>query len=508
VAPETGRWKCTAVCLAGMRWLTVGVSLAVVPVVTPFLLLDVAARRARNKLRVWQMLLTVLVLALVGISSAELARNLLALAILASTPLHRADVRQWVGRGISFGLMALLFVAPLQRVSTLTSWRPVGGATTVTSPGQVLTQRVSRLHTVGPQTAALYTIPPVEVASEVVVDFTVRLADAPMHDMRSLRLGLWWPSDTTPPSAFPSAEFVVSNEWRSVSFTRSLPSSAVGESLTVFMSVDASEPTSLDLTRPLVALVNGGQVLPQLNREGGNRIGLTSGGPNLAGHSVVAAAMLHSVLARSVWHQLWSLVPAMGLVILTGSRAALTALLLAQVLKGLRRLSLGGRSQRRRILTTLAIPVLVLGAGYLLGVVRSPVVDNPGTRLSIWRAAIEAIVAYPQSGLRGQGMDFPEWWQEQEARRGLLEVPPRHAHNWWLHVGSSHGAFALALSLVAASLIAFCGWRRVGPTAVVFLVPFAALGSLDSSLAFSGVLFPMWTGVVYLLNARNQTGRW
>jgi O-antigen ligase len=115
---------------------------------------------------------------------------------------------------------------------------------------------------------------------------------------------------------------------------------------------------------------------------------------------------------------------------------------------------------------------------------------NPISRWDIWQVALQALLAYPLTGLGTQpfisfmaGLDFP---------RHLIAT---HAHNLWLQFGAAYGIPGLLAALWLTGGLLGLAWRWGRWRGLGLVVPVMIMQLFDYTLFYAGVLFPLILGL-------------
>lgn len=246
--------------------------------------------------------------------------------------------------------------------------------------------------------------------------------------------------------------------------------------------------------RVLSAEWTGGEARPAANI---SRLALGYAHPNLLGHSVAAIGVAAIITAPTLLAASVPLGLSALLVLLTGSRAALAALLVVLVAW------VGGKILRRlwrrieflgRVLVVSLFVCSILLAGFGLFRIGADVRWSPvdvgangaseaSGRIAIWRLALSEITRSPLSGAQGT---FAEAWTA--ANPG--DAPVLHAHNGLLDLGVRAGLPGVLAGLVPLILVVSLaiGGRSRSALAVLALL---LLNLLDATYMVPTVLAPL-----------------
>lgn len=220
------------------------------------------------------------------------------------------------------------------------------------------------------------------------------------------------------------------------------------------------------------------------------RWSLGYGQPNLLGHSAATAGAAIAVLAAAPAVQGLGLVAALVLVLQSGSRAALVALVAFVAL-----FVLAGRGRRLKIVLPLAAAAAVLGV-----VVFAPQIaerflsfqdGNSVPRSEIRSTAVAVLEQRPLLGLGAQS--FRSFWAEENA--GWANVAPSHAHNFVLQLAARYGIPGLLAGSAFLLLLARYAWQRRRVRGLLLLVPVLVMNFFDFTLFFPGVLATLLLGI-------------
>lgn len=211
------------------------------------------------------------------------------------------------------------------------------------------------------------------------------------------------------------------------------------------------------------------------------------GHPNLLGHTAALGGLAFAVLPGALTITGLGVTLSLAVVLLAGSRAALAALLVGL----LALLALRARETRAKawcaIAATCMVGTLLVG-GYVMVVGEARVNQGQAPRALIVETAIDAILSEPWSGLGFDPGAFGEFWR---ARNGGRMEPVRHAHNWWLQNGVSHGLPGLAAAVWLSVWLSAIAWRSGRWRGLVLVACVWLLQMADSTLLSWGALLPV-----------------
>lgn len=214
--------------------------------------------------------------------------------------------------------------------------------------------------------------------------------------------------------------------------------------------------------------------------------------PNFLGHTAATIGIGTIALAYAPWVSVVASAAALFVVALTGSRLALLALACA----------IGSLAAIRWHRNGLVAASIVLGA--LISIVllapilnkRLVSVDSTGSvsRLDIWAAAIGDFRAHVLTGTT-EALRVPR--HNEGGTRDANSETIAHAHNFLLELARRHGIWGLFAAIWLAGGLLVISWRsaRWRGFAAVSSILLLQLG--DSTLFYSGVLFPL----IILMNA-------
>lgn len=233
--------------------------------------------------------------------------------------------------------------------------------------------------------------------------------------------------------------------------------------------------------RNLVAFpVGGGQELRPIAEQ---RWELGYGQPNLLGHSAVIMGSGVALLGQSLLMRSVGFLAAGVLVLQSGSRTALLALLLVTVL-----LMFAARSRWLGIalICALGISGIALLAANPETALRFLTLSdgNNATRSEIWSVAIDVFRERPLTGLGA--VPFSENWVDNGY--GWSNTAPTHAHNFVLQLGSSYGIPGLVASIGFLAVLARLCWMRMRWLGMLLIAAVLLLNTFDFTLVFPGVL--------------------
>lgn len=231
------------------------------------------------------------------------------------------------------------------------------------------------------------------------------------------------------------------------------------------------------------------------------RLALFTDHPNILGHIVAALGFAAVMTATTLKSRLVPLIPTLLLILLTGSRTALAAFLVAYVVIVLPDVAkvacFGPRKFRGAWSITLAVGVVVVGAVLFasLLVERPQLLVGGDTevsslrgRMDIWRVAITAT---KESPWLGASTTFTEAW----AQRFPSAATVPHPHNAVLDV-----AYRAGVPAVLALLWAFAGFVAVAQAsrrkALATVVLFGILNCVDVTYGNAAVLVPVGLALV------------
>lgn len=207
------------------------------------------------------------------------------------------------------------------------------------------------------------------------------------------------------------------------------------------------------------------------------------GQPNYLGHSAVLMGAGVALLGSSFLVRSGGILAASVLVLGSGSRAALLALVLVAVLLLVlvRNRWVGG-----------AFLCLIGIAGVVLLVVSpetaqrfSIFVDgNNATRSEIWSVAVNAVRDEPILGLGGEG--FHDYWVDNG--KGWSNTAPTHAHNFLLQLASFYGVPGLVAAGVFLVVLGRLSWVRMRWRGLILVAAVLLLNTFDFTLLLPGVL--------------------
>lgn len=210
------------------------------------------------------------------------------------------------------------------------------------------------------------------------------------------------------------------------------------------------------------------------------------GQANLLGHSAAVIGGGIALLGSSVTARALGLLAALVLVVQSGSRTALLALLVVVatlvfgLLRGRARLALVG--------------AVAVGAALLLATAPGALDrfftfsdGNNATRGQIWSVAVDALRERPLLGLGDEG--FGERWVATGA--GWSNTAPSHAHNFVLQLASGYGVPGAVAAVGFLVSLACLAWRRTRWRGLALLLAVLVLNTFDFTLFFSGVLGPL-----------------
>ena len=208
---------------------------------------------------------------------------------------------------------------------------------------------------------------------------------------------------------------------------------------------------------------------------------------NLAGHSLLAAGLIAvswAGLRRSLFYMGITFVA----VFLTGSRAALLALVLGVALYTL----VNARMWRSKVFWSLITIISVVFVGTLLLEGRVNIFSqniNRISRFAIWKLAWETFLSHPWIGI-GSESSFPDLWRAS----GSAE-PIAHAHNLWLQFAAAYGVPGLLAMVWFTIGIVYLAWCWGGLRGLVLALPILIMNLFDYTLFSATVLFPLLLGL-------------
>ena len=226
------------------------------------------------------------------------------------------------------------------------------------------------------------------------------------------------------------------------------------------------------------------------------------GHPNVAGHTLVAiAVMVTAGTAMGPWS-----IPVMTLAVLgtalTGSRSAFAVLVvvgfasLAMTLLTRRRSAAAVRVGLVGVAVVVALGVIVALAVELRSVDAGADADAV-SRVAIWRAGVAAIGERPWRGWGSEGAPGALSEALAQVEAGVRRVD--HAHNLWLELGLRFGLPGILAAIWwSAALVRLA--VRVGPMASLAVVLVLALNLIDVTLWVTYV----WLPVVALLQPAGE----
>lgn len=225
--------------------------------------------------------------------------------------------------------------------------------------------------------------------------------------------------------------------------------------------------------------------------ERSTRSSLWYGTPNIPGHAGAVLAIAGAVTAATPAAGLAVVALGIAVVLLTGSRAALAVLLAALGFLIWRWApGRGGRRRTYRVAATVLLAVVVAAGAYVI-VAQSTARMETGTdvpRTSVWRSAVQAVGAYPGSGLRGNTANFQHWYAAHHPRS---RAPVDHAHDFWLTLGSEWGIPGVLAGVWLAVGLGILARRRRSAGLMLLVAVVLALNLVDTTLFTLGVFFPM-----------------
>lgn len=228
--------------------------------------------------------------------------------------------------------------------------------------------------------------------------------------------------------------------------------------------------------------------------------------PNLFAHAVAASAIAALISAPTIIAALVPVLFASVIIIATGSRTALGALILATlVYLSASLLSLRQWQNFRLLFSIISILMIVVSAGlvYLwFESTRPSIVAPEGTltasvnvRTQIWEFAWSKILEHP---LLGVPSTFADSWITTHPN----DLPVSHAHNGLLDAtyrGGVLGAVAVVWTLIS---VVFLAGRRRPTSSLTVLAALVVLNLTDSTFLAPTVLAPL----IYALQASEATG--
>lgn len=340
--------------------------------------------------------------------------------------------------------------------------------------------------------------PPADTAAFVISGF--RGTEYELRGMRVQRQGATEGRGTTELTGFPggpwlrvsastgnatqsSTPFSVTQKWVRHTLKLDLPGTA--QSLRAGIYLDAGRSI---LIRAVSLADHQGH---RWRAERSGRTSLWYGTPNIAGHAGAVLAVAGAGTAVTPAAGLAVLALGVGVVLLTGSRAALAVLVVALAIL-LWRWS-PARDWKRRVHglgAAILVAAVIAGGAYVI-LAQSTARRAAGTdvpRTSVWRSALLAIEAHPLAGLKGNAIAFSQWFATHNPRS---RAPVEHAHDFWLAMGSEWGIpGALAGVWLAVGLVRIARSRR-DPLLMLLVAVVLALNLVDTTLFTLGVFFPM-----------------
>lgn len=210
------------------------------------------------------------------------------------------------------------------------------------------------------------------------------------------------------------------------------------------------------------------------------------GHPNLLGHSAALGGLAFAAFPGALAVSGAGLLASLYVVLSSGSRAALAALLIgAFVLFTLRARRAHGARWRATALVTAVVALLVAGYVMVIGGARADNGQVP--RTLIVETAVDAMMSRPLAGLGPDASAFEDFWR---ARNGPPAAPVTHAHNWWLQNGVTHGLPGLAAGVWLFVCLAVIAWRSSRWPGLVLVACIGLLQLVDTTLLTWGVLLP------------------
>ena len=209
--------------------------------------------------------------------------------------------------------------------------------------------------------------------------------------------------------------------------------------------------------------------------------------PNLAGHSLLAAGLTAVSLAGFRTSLFYIAITSMG-VLLTGSRAALLALILGTALYTL----VNAKLWRSKVFWSLLTVLFVVFAGAFLSEGRLNLFSqniNRISRFAIWQLAWETFLTHPWLGV-GSEYSFPELWRAT----GSAE-PIAHAHNLWLHFAVAYGSLGFMAMAWFTGGIIYLAWRWGRLRGLLLALPILSMNVFDYTLFSATVLFALLLGL-------------
>ncbi|MDQ3397863.1 MAG: O-antigen ligase family protein [Deinococcota bacterium] len=214
------------------------------------------------------------------------------------------------------------------------------------------------------------------------------------------------------------------------------------------------------------------------------RQSLWFGHPNLAGHTVAATGLALISGVRSVRLGFAGLALSLLGIGLTGSRGAWLAMLL-----GLAGFLLLNYRRKEPLWLLFGLGLMSVIALFGLGSRgRLQSLDGELTsRPEIWAVAWQALRDNPLSGV-GAGR-FGSYFAANYP--GTSSEAVQHAHNLWLAFASDYGLAGVVAILWFTFGLSMLAWRWGRWRGLLLVVPVFAMNLFDTTLLFSGVLFPL-----------------
>jgi O-antigen ligase len=232
----------------------------------------------------------------------------------------------------------------------------------------------------------------------------------------------------------------------------------------------------------------------------GRAMGFTTE-PNLLGHQAVLMGGLAGLLLKPHWAKGLVLLGAGLMVFLSGSRGSLLALVPLGIAWWW-----GLGSQGRIKILAIAI---FMGASILLSKVNLGHLANSfdlqanssKIRLEVWKVALERIKHNPIIGL-GQTGFVPYYLQHRPPN--ALSPWIGHTHNVFLQLWVEAGLLGLLGFVVLWSKVAWEVWHRKNTAAGLLLLAAIVLNLVDYTWFYSGVYYPLWVAMAWMINLDEQ----
>lgn len=276
---------------------------------------------------------------------------------------------------------------------------------------------------------------------------------------------------------------------------------------------------ALTLAGSCFVLKRSGEALPSLGTSVGLLTGLIVGlsqpmmgqrilgftdNPNLYGAGAVMSAALTGIWG-SKWLGFFSLGLALVMVVLSGSRAALLALLGAVPIWFSR---LGSRWSYIPLMLSGVLVVLALYSGLSSHLERlSTVTDlsytNNQSRLEIWAVAWRAFLEHPLTGI---GIGEFQFYYRDHVPPNAIERDATHAHNLFLNVLAEAGLLGLLGFLILWGGVVVRVWQLRQWGVLIIIAVAVVMNLFDYTWFYAGVHYPLWVAVAWALSRPYKPG--